>query len=217
MTTTTSSNLGTVILAMMLLTATVIFFAYHIYIFTKDFRFYRRANWDLSLDSGNKLFLLETLNGSFFFRKYPVGYLRLSMGYQLSLFVLMVWVAGPFFGALSSQSGVSEVDKQFIAFSWIMFAAGYVLLSWIIESWLHNRPGWPRTGPSVIEAYIGKRLFSKALHDREASVLHPSCPAPGLQCSRNARCLATKPAIDMGCARARKAPATNLFVLPSSL
>ena len=63
-------------------------------VLAKDFSFYRSIGWDLSRDSGNKLFLLEALRQSVWLGKCPTGYLRLLLGIQcLAIDLLLIYGA----------------------------------------------------------------------------------------------------------------------------
>jgi|GEM_PF-6406384 len=96
------------ILFVIFLIVTGIYFVSQSIVFLKDLRFYRSAHWDLSLDSGNKMFLLGSVRRSVFFRNYRVGFLRLFVGIQLFAFglilfgtigvILVLWLIKVFIG-----------------------------------------------------------------------------------------------------------------------
>jgi hypothetical protein len=154
------------IIAIAMLTVILLFFAYQSYIFMKDIRFYRRRNWDLSPDSGNRMLFLDSLRRS---RKEPVGYLRLTIGLMQFGIGLLLLTMVLFYRALwfvrGSQSGESEVlalDKKTTTLIGVGFLLAFILFNWIGTLWLHKKVGADPSGPDIFDTYIGNRLSAKS-------------------------------------------------------
>jgi len=78
------------ILGIGILGAIGIYLAAQSFTFLKDLWFYRRANWDLSLDSGNKMLFLDMIRNSGSFKSSPIGRIRLTIGYQHSFMAMVL-------------------------------------------------------------------------------------------------------------------------------
>jgi hypothetical protein len=154
------------IAATAILTGILFFFAYQSYVFMNDVRFYRRANWNLSLDSGNRMLFFDTFRRS---RKEPVGYLRLTIGYQQLLFGLMLFTAVLFHrvlrfvrGSQSVESEALEFDQKVTVFGGVGLLLAFILLNWIGTLWLEKKTEVNPSEPDIVDSYLGDRLSARS-------------------------------------------------------